>query len=1076
MGGIDSIPGFDVIPPLQLKEDGPAGDVGRMEGEKIVKTNLSPRRLAKLFLACALIAALIAGHAAAIPWTNYVGMLITAITGIVGLVIAWVVLAIVEVFNTFLVANLFCALILNPSFYGGGYTSIHAGTCGIPAGLPPANGLINMIRLVLGILYPVFAIIVVLLGAYLIFMASSPPHRARAKQMLMKVFIGMMIAALSPIVYQALLMVSGALTDGVLSIINDPASGILPGGGSLLWRMEKAFNSVMPFPGTGGKSITDEILRAMDIPRVLSAIVILAITATLWMLAIVVVLFRYTAVVFMGIMFPLTIALYMFEITRNMGRRMLKMTFVFIFTPAIMAFWLATALAIIPYARSSDNFFTGLLLLTVMSAMVSISPLQLSGILNVIGGIVTAVGQLTPGIAGTALVAVGGVMQGKGSSAIASAALKYSGGKLLKGGAGIAKSVMGAALGGGFKAGVATAANILKKPFSAAASAVKGAAGAASKGAAGTAKKGGILGRIGGLVTGGLVGNRNYGRAIGAVAGAVAGAAKATGRGAWAGAKATGRTLRGLSPRSIGGRWASLGRDTKALAKKVAGSKLVRMAAKVAVAKGVEKASGGTIKPKDMFKGTQGSGASFGKAWDKIKSGVKGGYGKASSALGALKLGVAAAYGGAKIALRTGFKGMGMSLRNANWKGIGKTALKGLGIAAVAGLGVAGGAALAGLGGVAAAGLGLSLMSKGVRTMAKEGVKRGIQAAWNAVKPAGRSLAAAYKSVRDKGVGRSIGIGFKKAGEAAVKKMLGGEGSFEYDRYKGKTDGRGGLARAGALADGLGRRVLEKAVGLSDAEIKTLGERGGALADKRRLEKSKGRTERMIENAGSKDPKAEKKFEKDWKKMSYEDKKELAGKAGVDVMRNPNWEEDTKKQLHGMDDIHRNQISKDMGDRYGSQIDDLEKKTETGDYAPRVNDNKLAKQKLQDDPVAGIDQNTVEDLSKMGIQTRGELAGKSDPELERLAKTTSTEKGYHREYTADELKSLRDGAEESIKRPMTRGERYRYDRGAKLEDIEKTSDKTGREKESVLKELISEGGGKQPMREDFLTAVEEERE
>lgn len=119
-----------------------------MEGEEIRKTGLMFRRLKiPIVVASTLVVALLAQPALAFGWTTVIGLLVTAVVGIVGLIIAWIVLSLVAIFNAFLVSTLFCSFTLNPTFYAPGFTSSYAGECGLPGGGSPPDGLISMIRL-----------------------------------------------------------------------------------------------------------------------------------------------------------------------------------------------------------------------------------------------------------------------------------------------------------------------------------------------------------------------------------------------------------------------------------------------------------------------------------------------------------------------------------------------------------------------------------------------------------------------------------------------------------------------------------------------------------------------------------------------------------------------------------------------------------------------------------------------------------------------------------------------------------------------------------------------------------------
>ncbi|MBM3309487.1 MAG: hypothetical protein FJY77_04460, partial [Candidatus Altiarchaeales archaeon] len=384
----------------------------------------------KLIIAM-LLTALFTQTSSAFGWGKIITLMVGGLQGLVWMVIAMLLLLFVELANAVLIKLLWCTLAMNPTVYGSGFTSQYA--C-VTFGATVPQGVTSMIALFMKILYPMFVVAFVVLATYFIFMAPSPPHRARAKQMLTKIITAMVLTALAPLIYQILIMVAGAMTDGVLEVID---TQILPqNNDGLFKRLLTATMSANPIHFEG--SISSQVIEAITSPvKVFAALIALTLMLVFWSIAIMVSLFRYIAVLFLGIIFPLTIAMYMFEFTRNPGRKLLKATIVFIFTPFIMSIWLAVGLSLLKGMTPDTGYFTGLFLMLAMSVLISWSPLQLSGVLNVIGAIVTSIGQFIPHWIGTVLVALGGIMQGKGASAISGAALKFAGGKLtskLKGG------------------------------------------------------------------------------------------------------------------------------------------------------------------------------------------------------------------------------------------------------------------------------------------------------------------------------------------------------------------------------------------------------------------------------------------------------------------------------------------------------------------------------------------------------------------------------------------------------------------------------------------------------------------
>lgn len=898
-------------------------------------------------------------------------------------------------------------------------------------------------------------------------MASSPSHRARAKQILTKVLIAMVLTALAPPIYQLLLTIAGGLTDGVMDVIK---YNILPAGPEgILTKMIVAFAKAMPFPDPGAGLLSDDFLRAFDMAKILSAIVILSITGVFWMLAIIIVMFRYVIVVFLGVLFPLTLALYLFEFTRNPGRKILKATLVFIFAPFLMSIWLATGLALLPYATSSNNYYTALILLVLLSLMVSVSPLQLSGLLTVMGGIVTSIGQFIPSGWGTAMVAVGGIMQGKGASAIGGAALKYSGGKLLKGG----KTLAMASIFGG-KAAVAEA---IKQPFKGAAGAIKRGVGAVS-GAIGKGKGKGVMG--------GLVGTSAYKKAGRKVFGK--GGRKAMARGAQRVATGAGKVAaapfvglgKAFSPKGIAGRWRNLGSSTKKAGKKL--GSMARFGAMVAWGKISEKMTGGLVSAKPaQAKGEKPKGRGLKERWTAAK-------GKAG-----------AAWDGTKSA----FRGMGRSAASA-WSGTKSAIGKSLGG------GVLGGLWGRGIGGkIAAVALAPAIIGAKVGWAGMKAGWKGIAAApgaiWTGIKRAGISIG---QSVARSRLGRSV-RGFRRARKklglagAGLRAVLG---KAEFKRYMGKKAAGKKLPLLGSLA----RRAAQKALGLTDNQVKALEKRGEGLTKRRALEKGRDKISGVINSAGKKD------FDKKFDRLSDGDKKRLGEIAGISVTRpdgsiDPAKMRDLRAHLNGgldsqgnlrtgLDDNGKKAWSYATNEHFDKAIDGVDKQYGLGAYAARMEDTNLSNRSLSEDAKtdskeadqiradaqsdtgeartagieraqdlkaqnpAGINEPEATTLDRdFGIRTRGELAHMDKDQRDRIIAS-----GKISEARIDELQQ---GAKRGIEREPTMREQFGLDRGLTKDQIadEKVRD------ESLRSAISNAGGRKQPMKEDFLTAVEEER-
>ncbi|MFH1787954.1 MAG: hypothetical protein ABH834_01080 [Candidatus Altiarchaeota archaeon] len=253
------------------------------------------------------------------------------------------------------------------------------------------------------VLVPLYVFSVLIAGSYLVFMSHSPSGRAQAKMIFDKLLVSMIIVPLSPALYELLLKTNDVITRSIIQVIT---SGITQSN-----NIGEAF-----FNAISGMPVSAKIVFLLTFVYILW----LALFAlmTMW--------FRYLVCLAMGMMFPLTLFLYLHDWTKQLGTKLLRFNIIWIYTPTIMAVWLAMGVATVESASergvlsaSATPFFLMASLL-----MVSWAPLQMSGVLKWIGGILSSVGMLIPGGWGIALAAVGGLMQGKSPSAIASVGLK----------------------------------------------------------------------------------------------------------------------------------------------------------------------------------------------------------------------------------------------------------------------------------------------------------------------------------------------------------------------------------------------------------------------------------------------------------------------------------------------------------------------------------------------------------------------------------------------------------------------------------------------------------------------------
>jgi hypothetical protein len=302
------------------------------------------------------------------------------------------------------------------------------------------------------ILAPIYATALLVLGAYMIFMSHSPRGRAQAKMMIDKLIVSMIVVPVSPAIYEILLQTSNILSRSVISIVLSE-TGRSSIGSAL---MKGVSISVAPLsviflysPHAGG-------IMILSIGLILLFALFMTL-ATMW--------FRYLTVKTFAFLFPLILFMYLFDWTRHIGAMLLKYTLVWIFTPIISAVFLATGIMIAVSSQTRWSSWTsgsgmgalsnimGIILnptfLIVTLMLTWIAPLVMSGVMKVLGGIVSAVSMVVPGPYGMVLAAAGGVMQGKSVSELATVGVMAAAKKSVKSLKGAASGKKGATGAGG---------------------------------------------------------------------------------------------------------------------------------------------------------------------------------------------------------------------------------------------------------------------------------------------------------------------------------------------------------------------------------------------------------------------------------------------------------------------------------------------------------------------------------------------------------------------------------------------------------------------------------------------------
>lgn len=209
------------------------------------------------------------------------------------------------------------------------------------------------------ILEPFYVTAMILTGMYLIFFSGSPLGRSRAKSLMLRLFVGMVVISLSLPIMQLLFTLSQDLTRNILS------QGPLDIG--LIYK--PAVNYL--------KYITADFMWiniAIGIPfLIFTAILTVGMFAILFT--------RYMLLIFLIIFFPFAVFLGMFRLTRDIGQMIIKQLLFWIFLPV------GYALALVIIAAGSQALTD---LTPVISDVVNlsgtmlliISPLIIFGLMN----------------------------------------------------------------------------------------------------------------------------------------------------------------------------------------------------------------------------------------------------------------------------------------------------------------------------------------------------------------------------------------------------------------------------------------------------------------------------------------------------------------------------------------------------------------------------------------------------------------------------------------------------------------------------------------------------------------------
>ncbi|MCK4492287.1 MAG: hypothetical protein KAU03_06660 [Candidatus Altiarchaeales archaeon] len=217
------------------------------------------------------------------------------------------------------------------SDYGtAGWEEIKDNIADIILANPPVEELHSLMTEVMKLVFAFYIPAIISLGFYILFLSSSSTGRAKAKDMLGKLIVGLVMISVSPQLINILLSISEQFTSSILA------------------HTEKTImsNALSETIGTGpplpsGLIGVHHMFTLVNIE--LGFYLFLFFMVLVWGTFMFPLVIRFLAVSTFIVLFPLSIFLYSFEFSRALGRMMMEQTLVWIFLQAINALILLTA-------------------------------------------------------------------------------------------------------------------------------------------------------------------------------------------------------------------------------------------------------------------------------------------------------------------------------------------------------------------------------------------------------------------------------------------------------------------------------------------------------------------------------------------------------------------------------------------------------------------------------------------------------------------------------------------------------------------------------------------------------------
>ena len=161
-----------------------------------------------------------------------------------------------------------------------------------------------------------YLVAILLTAVYMLFLSGSPEGKAKAKNLLKRLLLSMILFTLSPLVVELMLVSSQALSASLMDSVDmTGAKEVLQGG---LWGSYWIFSKVgMTSLELAGGFFTSLFAMAW-LPYILISL-------------------RYLLVVLFSIAFPLGVILYSFEFMRGIGRQILEQTILWIYMQVFLS-------------------------------------------------------------------------------------------------------------------------------------------------------------------------------------------------------------------------------------------------------------------------------------------------------------------------------------------------------------------------------------------------------------------------------------------------------------------------------------------------------------------------------------------------------------------------------------------------------------------------------------------------------------------------------------------------------------------------------------------------------------------